>query len=58
MNTIQEAYINALLADASYVKYEGVVDSNAMKTRMTEAQAAFRKGARLELSPCHGAARS
>ena len=41
MNSIQFAYINALLADASYVSVATAVDSDAMKKRLTEPQAAY-----------------
>ena len=43
MSQIQTAYINALLADASYVKGIGVgkVDSTDFKDRLTETQTTY-----------------
>lgn len=43
MNAIQVAYINALLADASYVKdiKKGEIDAARFKDRLTQSQADF-----------------
>ena len=43
MNTIQTAYINALLADASYVEAirKGELNASAFKGRLTQSQADF-----------------
>ncbi len=41
MNQIATAYINALLADASYVNVLSGINSSEMQTRMTATQAAF-----------------
>ena len=41
MKPIETAYINALLADASYVPVDGGVDVPKMKERMTATQSAF-----------------
>ena len=43
MNTIETAYINALLADASYVKEikRGEIDAGRFRDRLTQSQADF-----------------
>ena len=41
MKTIETAYINALLADASYVAVNGGIDVKDMRDRMTATQSAF-----------------
>ena len=41
MNSIQAAYINALLADASYVNVSNGVNSADMRTRLTPTQSAY-----------------
>ncbi len=41
MNTIQTAYVNALLADAAYVDVSVGINSADMRTRLTPTQAAY-----------------
>ena len=41
MKSIESAYINALLADASYVPVDGGIDVKDMQKRMTATQSAF-----------------
>lgn len=43
MTSIQTSYINALLADASYVEgvFVGPVDADKFKNRLTETQSTF-----------------
>ena len=41
MNSIQAAYINALLADASYVNVSSGVNTADMRARMTATQSAY-----------------